>query len=90
MELALLIWLVCGVVGAMLAQSKNRSALTGGLVGLLGGPIGVFVLACMSKLGPGEVERATRASIGRPVRYLAIGTGVLVAVLVILGLTSGQ
>ena len=90
MELALLVWLVCGVVGAVLAQSKNRSPLTGGLVGLLGGPIGVFVLACLSKLGPGEVEGVTRASIGKPVRYLAIGTGVLLAVLVIVGLASGQ
>src|SRR5206468_8091992 len=80
MEVMVLVWLICGVLGAVLAQSKNRSPLTGGLVGVLGGPIGVFVLACLRTLGPGETERN---GLGTPVKVLVVATAALVAVVVV-------
>ena len=86
MELVLLFWAVCGVIGAALAQSKDRSPLHGGLIGLLAGPIGVLIVAFQSKLKPGETERT---GIGKPVRYLAISTGVLVALIVVLAIVTG-
>ena len=86
MELVLLFWIACGVIGAALAQSKDRSPVHGGLIGLIGGPIGVLIVAFQSKLKPGETERM---GIGKPVRYLAIGTGVLVALIVVLAVATG-
>jgi hypothetical protein len=85
MELLLVFWVVCGVIGAVIAQSKNRSSLTGGLIGLIGGPVGVLIVACERKLAAGEVERT---GLSKPVRYLAIGAGVLVAAAVTLAFVA--
>jgi hypothetical protein len=46
----LILWLVCAVVGALIAQSKNRSPVVGALWGGLLGVIGVVIIACHSKL----------------------------------------
>jgi hypothetical protein len=43
------IWLVCGIGGALISQSKNRSPWIGGLVGFCFAFVGVFILACLSK-----------------------------------------
>jgi hypothetical protein len=50
---------LCGIVSAMIAQSKNRKPLNGAMWGLLGGPIGVLICACQSKLAAHEVEKPT-------------------------------
>jgi hypothetical protein len=44
----LVVWLVCGAIGAVICEEKGRSALGGLLLGLLFGPLGVIVCAVMS------------------------------------------
>ena len=56
--LILVIWLLCGIGGAMIAQSKNRSPWIGAVVGFAGGLIGVFVLALLSKTSDEAVAPA--------------------------------
>ena len=48
MELFVLIWLVCVVLGAVIAQSKGSSVVTYALLGFFLGPLGV-ILAAVSK-----------------------------------------
>lgn len=46
----LMLLLACGVIGAVLAQSKNRSPFLGGVVGVAGGPVGVLLIALLGKV----------------------------------------
>ena len=56
MEMYLVIGLVCAIAGALVAQSKNRSPLVGGLAGLLLSVVGVAIVALLPKL---EEKQAT-------------------------------
>jgi uncharacterized membrane protein YeaQ/YmgE (transglycosylase-associated protein family) len=40
---ALILWVVCGIVGGMIYQSKNRPFVRGFLWGLIFGVIGIIV-----------------------------------------------
>lgn len=47
MELAVLIWLACGVISAVLAANKGRNPLGWGLIGFFLGPLGLIAAAAM-------------------------------------------
>jgi hypothetical protein len=54
-------WLICGVGAAMIASNKNRSALVWFFGGVMLGPIGIIIIACLSRepalpLGPDGVS----------------------------------
>jgi hypothetical protein len=51
--------MICGTVGALIAQSKNRSPADGAILGGLLGIIGIFIMACLSKLPEGERSTPT-------------------------------
>ena len=55
MDYNLIIWwamgaLVFAVIGALIAQSKNRRPIDGALLGGFLGLIGIVILACQSKI----------------------------------------
>ena len=54
---ALILWVVCGIAGGMIYQSKNRPFIKGFLWGLLLGFIGVIVTLCKSKINITEEGR---------------------------------
>ena len=54
---ALIFWVVCGIAGGMIYQSKNRPFVKGFLWGLLLGFIGVIVTLCKSKIDITEEGR---------------------------------
>ena len=54
---ALIFWVVCGVAGGMIYQSKNRPFVKGFLWGLLLGFIGVIVTLCKSRINTTEEGR---------------------------------
>lgn len=47
MELFLIVWLLCGGIAAAVAHMKGRNVGAWLLVGMLWGPIGLIVLACL-------------------------------------------
>ncbi len=51
-----LIWIVCGIVGAMIASSRGGSGPGGFFLGLLLGPLGVIITLFMG----GEKEMAAK------------------------------
>lgn len=63
MEL-LVIWIICGVVTAIIAASKGRSVAGWLLVGLVLGIFGIILIACL----PALVKEAPRS----PPQYAAI------------------
>jgi len=54
---AVLVWCACGVIGAMIAQSKNRPPMEGLIWGIALGPIGLLVIASRPRLEPGQTEK---------------------------------
>lgn len=46
----LVLWVVCGIAGGMIYQSKNRHFIKGFLWGLLLGFVGVIVTLCKSRI----------------------------------------
>jgi cyanate permease len=72
MLIVLALWLACAVVGGLIFQSKNRSAATGTIVGLLFGPVGVIVLTMFEKRSEAAAAAAPPASgpIGSLIRRL--------------------
>lgn len=57
MTVLLVFAIVCGVLGALIMQSKNRSPLAGAAVGFLFSLVGLLVLACFSKRPAPELDR---------------------------------
>lgn len=51
----LVIWVICGVVTAVIASAKDRSGFGWLLIGLLLGIFGVILIACMPSNKPAEV-----------------------------------
>ena len=47
MELMLILWVLCGIGGGMLAQSKGRSFIEGLALGGLLGILGLIIEACL-------------------------------------------
>lgn len=47
--LLVIVWLVCGIFGALIFQAKNRTPWKGAVLGFLLGLIGVFIAALLSK-----------------------------------------
>lgn len=52
MELILLLWLLFGIIGALIANNKGRSSCGGFALGVLLGPIGVLIVALLSRQEP--------------------------------------
>lgn len=50
------IWLICGIIAAVIYSNKGRSGLTAFIVGFLFGPIGV-ILAALTPADTAAVER---------------------------------
>ena len=48
MEIILILWVVCGIAGGLLAQSKGRSFGEGLFLGIMLGFIGLIIEACLS------------------------------------------
>lgn len=46
------IWIICAIVCAVIASSKNRSGAGWFFLGLLLGIFGVIIIACLSKVEP--------------------------------------
>jgi hypothetical protein len=59
LELLIIVFCTCGIAAGLISQSKNRNPLNGAFWGLGMGVIGVLVVACRSKLEPGEKEVTT-------------------------------
>ncbi|MGA1804449.1 zinc ribbon domain-containing protein [Rhizobium sp. HT1-10] len=51
-QLILTVWLICGVVTAIIAGSKDRNWVGWLLIGLVLGIFGVILIACMPSLSP--------------------------------------
>lgn len=47
MDFALILWLVCAVLSAMIASRKGRSAVGWFFIGLLTGILGPIIVACL-------------------------------------------
>lgn len=65
MELLLLIWVVFGIIGALIASGKGRSGCGGFALGVLLGPIGVLIVALQARQdgspdGPAETPDDVR------------------------------
>jgi hypothetical protein len=59
--LAIGVWLICGILGAVICEQKGRSAYLGLFLGWLLGPIGVIICAVLSKEDRVLEERALRS-----------------------------
>lgn len=57
----LLFWVLCGLAGAFIAGTKNRSAAWS-LLGFLFGPIGLLVICFVPKLDSGRVQYVINAA----------------------------
>jgi len=49
MELLLILWVLCGIGGGFLAQSKGRNFGEGLILGIVLGFIGLIIEACLPK-----------------------------------------
>lgn len=49
----LVVWIICGVVTAVIASSKGRNSFGWLLIGLLLGIFGIILIACLPSLGGG-------------------------------------
>jgi ABC-type uncharacterized transport system permease subunit len=49
MELMMILWVVCGIGGGFLAQSKGRNFAEGLILGIVLGFIGLIIEACLPK-----------------------------------------
>jgi len=47
MEILLIIWIVCGVIGGMILSNKGRSGCGGFALGFLLGPFGIIIALVM-------------------------------------------
>ena len=54
---ALVLWIVCGIAGGAIYQSKNRPFIKGFLWGFLLSVIGLIVTLCKSKINITEEGR---------------------------------
>jgi len=55
MEVMMILWILCGIGGGFLAQSKGRSFGEGLILGIVLGFIGLIIEACLpSKKTPGS------------------------------------
>jgi hypothetical protein len=52
MVLVLIVWLLCGILTAFIAQSKGLSVGTWAIVGILAGFIGVLIVALVPSKTP--------------------------------------
>jgi hypothetical protein len=50
------LWIACGIAGALIAPLRGRPAWVGGVVGLVFGPLGVLVIAMLSKPKPRDLQ----------------------------------
>jgi hypothetical protein len=56
MTALIVIWLVCGIIGAVIAESRGRNAFGWGLFCLLTGVIGLFIVAVSPRPDPAKAE----------------------------------
>jgi len=56
------IWLLCGILGAVIASSKGGSGVAGFLVGFLLGPIGVIITLFMGNAARKEAAELAEGS----------------------------
>lgn len=54
------LWVVCGLIAMLIAQSKGNSAVTGFILGVLLGPIGIIIAAVSSRSPEAEAIRQRR------------------------------
>jgi hypothetical protein len=47
MELLVVIWVICGIVGAVMSEKRGRSRFGGFVLGLLLGVIGIAIVVLM-------------------------------------------
>lgn len=50
MTALIIVWLICGIVGALIAQTKNRRPWVGALLGGALGLVGILIVACLPRL----------------------------------------
>lgn len=50
MDLLIWVWIICGVLSAVIATAKNRTGCGWFLLGFILGPIGLIVIAVLPKL----------------------------------------
>ena len=52
----LIIWIVCGFIGAKIGERSGQTALSGFLLGFLLGPIGLLILCHLGRSQPPELH----------------------------------
>ena len=58
--LFVVVWLVCGAIGAAIMSGKGRSGVGGFALGVLLGPIGLIIALLLSRSEENEAERQLR------------------------------
>ena len=61
MEVILIIWVVCGIIAAMIAGGKGRSGCGGFALGFILGPLGIIWALVMSKDQAKVDEKAAKS-----------------------------
>jgi TctA family transporter len=56
MSALIAIWVLCGIAGAAVAEKRGRNALGWGLICILTGVLGLFVLVVSPRRPPGGVS----------------------------------
>ena len=82
MEIALIVWLLMGILAAIIAQSKGRSAAGFGCAGIILGPIGLLMAAFAGRKDPrraGDIECPSCAEMIRPNARVCRFCGELIA-----------
>lgn len=52
MEMVIIFWILCGIATAVVANNKRRSGCAWFILGMLLGPIGLFMIAFLSPVLP--------------------------------------
>lgn len=49
MEIGIVVWIICGIAGAVIASNKGNSGCAGFMLGIFLGPIGLIIAFAMSE-----------------------------------------
>ncbi|WP_082750952.1 zinc ribbon domain-containing protein [Blastomonas sp. CCH1-A6] len=71
MEIAIIVWLLCGIASANIASNKGRSSGKGFILGFVLGPLGVLIAFTLASNAKGIEQKAVSEGTGRKCPYCA-------------------